>query len=82
MAPDNSLVDTGYAFANPGTEYVVFTHDSQSVTIDLSSASGSLEATWYDTATGNYSSTTSISGGGNVTLTNPFGTDVVLYIHD
>jgi hypothetical protein len=82
MAPDNSLVDAGFALANPGTEYVVFTHDSQSVTIDLSSASGSLEATWFDTATGNYSSTTSISGGGNVTLTNPFGTDVVLYIHD
>lgn len=80
MWPSNSLVNVGFALANPGTEYVVFLHSARAVTVDLSAAPTSLTAKWYDTATGNYSSPSTIEGGGNFTLTNPFETDVVLYI--
>jgi len=82
MAPDNGLVSTGFALANPGTEYIVFVHKDSSATIDLSAASGSLTAKWYDTATGAYSSSSTVDGGKKVTLTNPFEEDVVLYVAD
>jgi hypothetical protein len=80
MESRNDLVSRGYALANTGNEYVVFLHRGNDVTVNLSASSDTFQARWYDTATGNYSSRTAVSGGGNVTLNNPFGPDAVLHI--
>lgn len=81
MAPHNELVNRGYALADPGNEYIVFLHSESNISINLSLADGlSLQSVWYNTVTGNYSQWAAITGSQSVTITNPFDTDVVLYI--
>ena len=82
MSPDNSLITSGtaYCLANPGTEYVIYLPSGGSNTIDLSAATGTLDAEWYDPKDGTYHDKRTVIGGGSETFTPPFSGDAVLHI--
>jgi hypothetical protein len=66
--------------ANPGKEYVIYLPKGGSVTVDLSDASGSVKAEWYNPRTGVYTGQRTAEGGGNRTFGAPFSGDAVLLI--
>ena len=82
MSPNDSLVTSGtaYCLANPGQEYIVYLPSGGSVTVDLSAATGTLDAEWYDPKDGTYHDKRTVIGGGSVTFTPPFSGDAVLHI--
>nr|QNO41777.1 hypothetical protein PIKABMHP_00018 [Methanosarcinales archaeon ANME-2c ERB4]QNO42754.1 hypothetical protein BPAOADCO_00018 [Methanosarcinales archaeon ANME-2c ERB4] len=82
MSPDNSLITSGtaYCLANPGNEYVIYLPSGGSATIDLSDATGILDAEWYDPKDGTYHNKRTVTGGGSETFTPPFSGDAVLHI--
>ena len=79
MIPNNGILskrssDEAYAMSEKKgkTHAVYFTGSSdRSVNINLNSASGNLQLTWYNTQTGETKSGGTISGGGTLTLTTP-----------
>ena len=81
MIPNNGILskrssDEAYAMSEKKgkTHAVYFTGSSdRSVNINLNSASGNLQLTWYNTQTGETKSGGTISGGGTLTLTTPSG---------
>ena len=73
-------VELKYCLANPGREYLVYLPDGGEVTVDLSSASGTLIVEWFNPDTGETVSTGRITGGDNQKLMAPFDGDAALYI--
>jgi hypothetical protein len=63
-----------------GQEYVAYLVNGGSVTLDLSHASGTLEAKWYDPRTGLFTGQTTAAGGGNSTFNAPDSSAWVLHI--
>ena len=82
MVPNNGLVVSGTAWASAqlGKEYVLFLKNGGSVTVNLSSASGSLPIEWYNPRTGVFSSAGVTTGGANRSFTAPFSGSAVLHI--
>jgi hypothetical protein len=82
LAPHDEIVisGTGYCLANPGGEYVIYLPSGGSVTVDLSAATGTLNAEWYDPKDGTYHDKRTVIGGGTGTFTPPFSGDAVLHI--
>jgi hypothetical protein len=83
MKPNNSIITSGGAFAleKSGTRYVAYLYNGGPVTVDLSSASGTLEVGWYNPRNGTYYDERTVTGGGKETFTPPFrGGDAVLHI--
>lgn len=78
MTPRGDLSSTGYALANPGSEYLIYQPGSGSFTANLQSATYQME--WFNSATGQTSSGGSISGGGWRSFDPPFGGEAVLYL--
>jgi hypothetical protein len=80
LQPHNEYVTSGYCTAIPGQEYVIYLPSGGSTTVDLSAATGTLDAEWYDPKDGTYHNKRTVTGGGSVTFTPPFSGDAVLYI--
>ena len=80
MTPQGSISSTGYALANPGSEYLVYLPLGGSTTLNLSGVAGTFNVEWLDPVSGTVVSGELITGGGINSLTAPFGGDAVLYI--
>jgi len=80
MSPDGRLSSTGVALARPGSEYVIYSQDGSSFTIDLSGYSESFLGRFYDPSTGQFQSSFTISGGGIKTIQKPDSRDRVLHL--
>jgi hypothetical protein len=82
MTPNNSIITSRNAFAleKSGERYVAYLYNGGSVTVDLSSASGTLEAEWYNPRNGTYYDERTVTGGCNKSFTPPFSGDAVLHV--
>jgi Concanavalin A-like lectin/glucanases superfamily/Family of unknown function (DUF6298) len=80
MTPRGDLSSTGFALANPGSEYLVYAPGGGSVTVNLSGASGSFAVEWGNPSSGATSAGNSVTGGSSISLSPPFGGDAVLYL--
>ncbi|MCK4347823.1 MAG: DUF5060 domain-containing protein, partial [Thermoplasmatales archaeon] len=82
MKPNNSIITSGNGFAleKSGERYVAYLYNGDSVTVDLSSASGTLNVEWYNPKDGTYYEEGTVTGGGSETFTPPFSGDAVLHI--
>ena len=80
MIPCSDLASTEYCLANPGSEYLVYLPDGGKATVDLSAASGTLAAEWFNPDTGEATSAGTTAGGDSREFTAPFSGDAVLYI--
>jgi len=79
--PRGDLAASGYCLAVAGSEYLVFLPNGGSTTLNLSGVSGSRTVEWFNPATGLPVAGGTVSGGGTVTLTAPFGGMAAVYIH-
>jgi hypothetical protein len=82
MAPDNSLVNNGFALRDPGKEYVIYLPTGGSGSVNLSAARGTLSAEWFNPRTGETTSTGTVTGGGNHRFTAPDTNDWILHIRN
>ena len=76
MTPQGALASTGLCLADTaGSMYLVYASSGESITVDLSSASGvPLKARWLNTADGSISLTTTLTGGASSQgFSSPFG---------
>lgn len=80
MEPHDELVNNGYCIAIPGQEYLAYSRDGGSVSVDLSGASGTLPMEWFNPREGTYSAKLQVNGGSSVNLDPPFAGDWVLHI--
>lgn len=79
MAPRGDLTSTGYALANPGSEYIVYQLLSESFTVNLVAGTYSYE--WFNPSSGTAFSTGSITvAEGDTSFVAPFAGDAVLYL--
>jgi hypothetical protein len=78
MTPQDSLSSTGYALANPGSEYLIFSPDGGSFTVNLQSAN--YQVAWFNPNSGQTSSGGTVSGGGSTSFTPPFAGAAVLWL--
>lgn len=78
--PHGELASTGYALADPGTEYLVYQPGAGAFTVDMTA--GSYACEWFDPGAGKVRSAESVSvPGGAHSFTPPFAGDAVLYLH-
>jgi hypothetical protein len=79
MLPRGDLSSTGYALANPGSEYIVYQPVSEPFTVTLLPGTYSYE--WFDPSSGKIYSTGSITTAeGNTSFSPPLTGDAVLYV--
>lgn len=79
VKPRGDLTSTGYALANPGSEYLVYAPSGGSFWVDLVADSYCLE--WFNPRSGSVEQTGFITAsGGNQAFNPPFGGDAVLYL--
>lgn len=96
MVPRGDLASSEYCLANPGDEYLVYLpSDSKSrlhrflkyigvnetVTVDLSAASGTLKVEWFNPRTGETRDGGMSNGGTKQSFKTPFSGDAILYIY-
>ena len=83
MEPRNDLLSPGsdgYLFAKEGAVYAAYTPGGNTISIDLSAASGSYRARWFDPRSGGFTDAGTV-GGGAVWAFGPPGTgDVALLL--
>jgi len=82
MTPHKELASTAYCLADPGKEYLVYLPDGGEVTVDLSAASGPLQAQWIHPVEGKTQQGGEIAGSARRTFKAPFRGDAVLYLRD
>jgi hypothetical protein len=81
MAPAQSLVNSpNLCLASAGKEYVVYAPSGGTVTLNLSSATGSFAAEWLNPRTGAIQGQTTVSGGASRSFTAPDPKDWVLRV--
>jgi hypothetical protein len=83
MTPQCALASTGYCLASASpkeAEYLVYLPQGPWVTVDLSSALGTLSVEWFNPSTGVVTMGEPIMGGTKTSLTAPFSGDAVLYL--
>lgn len=82
--PHNELVNNGgssnFCLANPGQEYIIYSINGGTVTLNLSQTTNTFTAKWFDPKTGTYSGQSTVSGGANRSLSSPFTGDTVLHL--
>ncbi len=74
--PDNTLLSNrasgeAYCMAEKGKQYAVYFSNGGSVNLDMTGASGEFDLKWLDIANSDWGATSTISGGGMVTLATP-----------
>lgn len=85
MTPQGNLCSTSFCLANnvaTGSEYLVYSPNGGSFTVNLSATTRVLNVEWFDPSSGTTLSGASVSGGSTLTFTPPFGGDAVLYLVD
>jgi len=85
MSPRADLCSTMYCLANPvsdGGEYLTYLPSGGTVTLDLSATSRTLFVEWFNPASGQTTTGSSVVGGGLRTLGAPFSGDAILYVYD
>jgi hypothetical protein len=82
MDPADSLALSGnaYVLAEQGRTYVAYLYNGGTVQLNLSGASGTFGAQWYDPRSGGFQSAGSVAGGAARSFTAPAGGDWVLYV--
>ena len=83
MTPHGELASSGYALASPSSsspQYLVYAPSGGTITVNLSSASGTFSYEWFNPGTGVTTSAGSVSGGASRNFTAPFSGDAVLFI--
>ena len=80
MTPQVDLASSGYALANPGVEYLIYSLGGEPIIVDVSDASGTLALLWFDPRTGDEFDGGTIPGGNRISLTAPFDGPAVLFI--
>ncbi len=80
MEPNDALTSVGYCIADPGREYVVYSRDGGTPSLDLSAVEGEIDVRWLNPITGEYSETTQVTGGSTVSFTPPFSAEWVLHV--
>jgi hypothetical protein len=80
MNPHDELTTNGYCLANPGQEYVIYSRDGGSTTVNLQDVTGDIEVRWLDPITGEYAGQSTVPGGKSMTLKPPFSGEWVLHI--
>ena len=82
MRPADDILVSGnaYVFAKAGETYLIYLPSGGALELDLSAASGTLQAVWFDPSSGAYSGTFVVSGGGVLIFTSPLASDAVLLI--
>jgi hypothetical protein len=80
MSPGGGLSSTGVVLARPGSEYVVYSQDGSSFTLDLSGSSGSFIGRFYNPHTGRFQSSFTVNGGVIRTIQKPDREDWVLHL--
>jgi hypothetical protein len=79
MHPQSGLSSTGYALANPGSEYLIYQSGSGSFSVNLQAGTYNYE--WYNPSTASSVASGSITAsGGYQSFTPPFKGDAVLYL--
>ena len=78
MAPHNELVTSGFAMSKPGSDYLVYT--TSDVTVNLSTASGTMSWQWYNPRSGTLASSGTVAGGASQSFAIPGSGDYVLWI--
>jgi len=72
MTPRAGLASSKYCLANPGREYLVYLPDGKETTLDLTGATSSFSAAWFNPDTGETRKAASVQGGGTARLVSPF----------
>ncbi len=80
MTPHNELARKGYCLANPGTEYLVFVPNGGGFVVDLSDASGTFDAVWFNPFNGQTIDHDPVEGGASRRFLASFGGHVVLHL--
>ena len=79
MHPQSGLSSTGYALANPGSEYLIYQSGSGSFWVNLQAGTYNYE--WYHPSAASSAGSGSIAAsGGHQSFTPPFTGDAVLYL--
>ena len=79
MTPQSNLCSTGYALANPASEYLLFAPGGGSFTVNLIASSYNYE--WFNPTTGTIVQTGTVTvTSANHSFTPPFSGDAVLYL--
>jgi len=80
MVPRGDLSSTGYALANPGSEYLIYVPGGGSFSVLLSSGTYNYE--WFNPRSGSLAATGLIDASkDSESFSPPFGGDAVLYLH-
>ncbi len=83
MTPQEKLSSTGHVLANTDAahpEFLVYAPSGGKFTVDLSGSSGQFAVEWMNTATGDITRGTVVSGGATATFSPPFSGDAVLFL--
>lgn len=81
MLPSTTISSTQFALANPGSEYLVYSPNGGSFTVNL--AAGTYNYEWFSPASAAIISTGSMTAaGGNQLFTTPSSGDAVLYLRN
>ncbi len=80
MVPRGDLASSGYCLANPGREYLIYLPAGGKVTVELSGASWTFTAEWFNPDTAEIASGGAVAGGGRRSFEAPFDGHVVLYL--
>jgi hypothetical protein len=78
MTPQGNLSSTGYALANPGSEYLVYQPSGGPFHVNLQSATYQVE--WFNPANGQVSPEGTVHARGPESFNPPFEGDAVLYL--
>jgi len=80
MVPRGDLTSTGFALADPGTEYLAFQPGGGGFSVNLSGVSGTYAVEWFTLSTGTASPANPVTGGASRNFSPPFGGPAVLYL--
>jgi hypothetical protein len=78
--PSKEVASTGYCWAAPGTDYLIYLPAGGSVSVDLSAAKGELAVEWFDPAEGKAVAAGMVRGGDRRKFEVPFPGAAVLYL--
>jgi hypothetical protein len=79
--PHSELSSAGFCLADPGREYLVYLPDGGAAMIDLSAASGSFLAEWFNPQIGQSLPASHFEAGRRQEILAPFDGHAVLYVH-
>jgi Family of unknown function (DUF6298)/Putative Ig domain/Putative collagen-binding domain of a collagenase len=80
MVPRGDLASSGYCLANPGREYLIYLPAGGKATVELSGASWTFTAEWFNPDTAEIASGGAVAGGGRRRFEAPLSGRVLLYL--